>query len=578
MNNIFDGFAKLSDDEIKAQIAILKCITFSNTLKEQGQKAMKFLVDAAGGFFGRSQDTGTSEEMVRLINVKRLIDETYNELSKFDRDKLDAMLKEELINKCKQLNSYDLTVDSSEGAVHVAVIREAAKVYSIEQYMSPGQQADEIREKYYEHYLKVLRKSIDRIGAEEKAALENNLQRRITKTDINQMRQLATELMLREFNGKTILTKIMVTPGINILKKVIDYMGLGVFDAIGGVINTAYDSMLTFCRLERAILAQVVWTAVNGYGKKMVLNADLMPSYNQCLSGESEEKERKLLTFIAREKQLNEVIRELLREIDKSNRMLESKEKVQELDRQRLMNVQGEYRDSLVARERMAEDGEKAKKVYDEYLKINPSPTSSDAEYRSIKVEYENAARVIRSQDYKIVTHEKNIMKLSESLEKQRIQIEEINRMLKEYRDTLVENVNEFNQVIVELENEAGYYAQVLSRKWTHFYVDWNFGQKVFESVVKQFTTREWVEIERMLTEMEQSGARESFAFKTTQTQGAQQQTTQPNSSYEQIEDMAKQQTATKTFVTYCLVSAGKYARITYQDNLIMDIGVKDRR
>lgn len=566
MNNIFDGLAKLSDDEIKAQIAIVRCITFSNTLKEHGQKAMKFLVDTAGGLFGRSSDVGQGEEMVRLVNIKRMVDETYNELSKCNRDELDAMLKEDLINKCKQLNAYDLTVDSSEGAVHVAVVREAARAYSIDQYMSPGQQADEIREKYYEHYLKVLRRNIDRATVEEKASLEYNLQRRITKADINQMRQLAIELMLREFNGKTILTKIMVTPGVNILKKVIDYMGLGVFDAIGGVINTAYDSMLAFCRIERAILAQVVWTALNGYGKKMMLSPDLMPSYNQGLKSESDEKERKLLILISREKQLNDDIRQLLREIDKSNRMLDSKESVYKRDQNHLAALQAEYKDSLVARDKMAEDGEKVKKVYDEYLKRNPAPVNSDPEYRSIKLEYENAARVIRSQDYKITNHEKNIMKLSEGLEKQRTQVTEINRILREYRNTLVDNVNEFNQVIVELENEAGYYAQVLSRKWARFFVDWNFEDKVFESVVKQFTTREWVAIERMLTEMEQSGARASFAFKTIQSQGT---------SYAEADMQLPEE---KIYVTYCLVSLGKYAQITYQSNKVLNITVKDRK
>lgn len=553
MNSLFDGLDQLSDDEIKGQIALLKCVTFSNTIRERSQKAVKFLVDTAGELFGRSQSTDSSEQEIQLTNIRKMIDTVYNDLDGCSRAELNEELKEVLITKVESLSSVRIDRDVEEtllrDILHILIIREAARVYMVDEMRSLGQQADMIHDKYYEHYLNVLRKKIDQMSLDEKQKLEMRIQVAITKGNLAQMRHLANELMLREFNGKTLVTKLQVTQGITVVKKLIDAMGMNVFDGIDTAIETAYDSMMMFCRLERALLAEVVWTAMNGFGKEMTLKQDLMPSYSAEFREEEKEKERKILVLMTRERQLNQVLKNLLADIDRHNKSLVIREENFNRSKEQLVKLQEEFKAMLEENETLMLDSERIKKEYESYVDAG-NVNSSDPEYRRRKQEYENLARAVRNFDSKVTSSERSIMRQSADVEKQRIQVAELNKKLETLREELIANVTEFNKLIMELENEAGYRSQVLNRKWKSFFVTWEFDKNVFYSVAKNFTRREIVELERMLAEMDFSSAKNEFAVKGKGTE-------------EQI--------------VYCMVGPSKYAQIIYHNNLLKDVKVKDR-
>ncbi len=548
MNLLFVGLSNLSDDEIRGQIALLRCVTFSNTIKERGQKAVKYFVEAASGMFGMGANAG-KDEMIELLNTRKLIDNTYNDLMRYDRDKLNDTLKRELISKVAMVSGKTIRHDISEDGLFVMLVREAAKVYGIDENKTPYEMADEIHDQYYEHYLKVLQRKIMNMSQAEKATLETLFQRAIPKADIQQMRQLANELMLREFNGKTILMKLMVSKGTGNIKKVIETMGLGVFDGIEGVLNTAYDSMLGFCRIERAILAQCVWTAVNGFGRRMELKDDLMPSYNVALLTQDKEKERHLLTLIAKEKQLNVALKDLLKEIERNEKNLYTKERARDAEKERLMGAQAEYRRLCEDSDLLNSKSDRIKRDYDDYIKANPLKGNSDPEYKRRKTEYEEHARNLRNMEYRIEANEKNIFRLSENVEKMQVNIDDINSIISELRETLVEQVREFNELVMELENEACYLAKVLERKWKSFFVTLEFEQFICENVVKRFTQREIVEIEKLLTELDQSDDKNSFALRREQ----------------------------EFYVAGATVATGKFAMIYFDNNRVSDIKVKGK-
>lgn len=553
MNNIFDGFDKLSDDEIRGQIALLKCVTFSNTIRERSQKAMKFLVDTAGELLGRTPANDYNAEESQLSNVRKLIDETYNSLSGLDRVALNNELNQVLINKIETLRGTRLEQDLPENelrdAIHIAIIREAARVYMIDEMKAPSQQADLIHDKYYEHYLSVLRKKLDHMMPDEKQKLENRIQVAITKGNLTLMRHLANELMLREFNGRTITTKLQVSKGNATLKKVISVLGMDIFDGIDMVIATAYDSMMMFCRLERALLAEVVWTGINGYGKEMTLKRDLMPSYSPEFEEIEQEKERKILILMTKEKQLNQTLKKILSDIDRQNRNYVIREDNFNHAKEQLLRLQEEYKQFLEDNENLMQDSDRIKREYEEYADSG-NVNQADPEYRRRKQEYENLARAIRTYDSKVVSGEKAIMRQSEAVEKFRMQVAQVNSTLSELREQLVMHVNEFNKIITELENEAGYRSQILRRKWTSFFVTWEFDKNVFYNVAKNFTRRETVEIERMLTEMDFTSAKNAYAVKGM---------------------------GSEALITYCMVGTGKYAQIIYYENRLKDIKVKGR-
>lgn len=522
MVTIFDGFAQLSDDEIRGQIALLRCITMSNAMKE----------------------------VIQLTNVRKMVDGCYNDLAESKRDELDEILKQELIKKCQAASGLVINETVTADALHVMIVREAARVYMIDDYKTPGQKADEIHDKYYEHYLKVLQKKIGRMTEEENARLEMQIQKAIAQSDIEDLRRLATEMMLREFNGKTIRIRIASETGTTMLKKLIDVMGMRIFDGIEGVIDTANDSMLMFCRIERAILAQCVWTAVNGYGKRMRLPDDLMPSYSSGLLQEENEKEKYLMILTSREKQLNKILRGLLGEIDKYNKQQVIQENSRDRDCEKLKKMQEEYEEALDFKEKTLVEGVNTKKAYEEYIKDNPVKNNSDIKYRKLKQDYENLARDVRNGELKITSTKKNISRLEESIENRMTQIEKTNQKLAGLREELVLNVQEFNEVITNLENEAGYRTQVLRRKWNAYYETLEFDKGIYESVVKCFTRREIVSLERMLKEMDTCDTKKVFA---SASEGG-------------------------ACVAFCLVNAGKHARIIYNDCQITKIQVKGRQ
>ncbi|MGN0513401.1 MAG: hypothetical protein ACI4GD_03910 [Lachnospiraceae bacterium] len=552
MVTVFDGFDKLSDDEIRGQIAILRHVTFTNSLKERSQKAVRFLVEAASGIFSTGKESG-EEDAAQITNVRKITSDCFEELKGCNRKELDTMLKQELIKKNNAVSTTVLTENSSNDEIHFTIVKEAARVYMIDENKTPQAKADEICEKYYQQYVTVLQRKLEKMGRNELDIIAQRIQREIVRSDIVKMRHLANEMFLTEFNGKTIVSSLM-HGNINKLQRVIDVFGLGIFDGLDCVISTAFDSVMMFCRMERAILAQCVWTAGNGYNRKFRLSDDLMPSFKSGMYDVDDEKERKLLILISRENQLNKVLKELLSDIDKKNKQLVIREERLEKEKEKLAFLNDE---SVVLEEeknKITADGEKTKKAYEDYIAANPVKNNSDIQFRQIKQDYENLARNVRSADSKIQTNARSISKTTESIAEWEKKIADIKNETYTLREKLVEHVREFNEVIFLQDNEAGYLSQVLKRRWEKFFTGLSFENRVYDQTVRQFTHKEIVAIEHMLYELEQCDNKELFNLRTGSSDG---------------DDLP--------MYCYCVVGTGKNAKISYKDSDIFSIEVKER-
>ena len=111
MVTVFDGFDKLSDDEILGQIAILRHVTFTNSLKERSQKAVRFLVEAASSIFSTGKEP-VEEDAVQITNVRKMTSDCFEELKGCNRKELETMLKQELIKKNNAVSTTLLTENS----------------------------------------------------------------------------------------------------------------------------------------------------------------------------------------------------------------------------------------------------------------------------------------------------------------------------------------------------------------------------------------------------------------------------------------------------------------------------------
>lgn len=552
MVTVFDGFDKLSDDEIRGQIAILRHVTFTNSLKERSQKAVRFLVEAASGIFSTGKESG-EEDAAQITNVRKMTSDCFEELKGCNRKELDTMLKQELIKKNNAVSTTVLTENSSNDEIHFTIVKEAARVYMIDENKTPQAKADEICEKYYQQYVTVLQRKLETMGRNELDIIAQRIQREIVRSDIVKMRHLANEMFLTEFNGKTIVSSLM-HGNINKLQRVIDVFGLGIFDGLDCVISTAFDSVMMFCRMERAILAQCVWTAGNGYNRKFRLSDDLMPSFKSGMYDVDDEKERKLLILISRENQLNKVLKELLSDIDKKNKQLVIREERLEKEKEKLAFLNEESVILEEEKNKITADGEKTKKAYEDYIAANPVKNNSDIQFRQIKQDYENLARNVRSADSKIQTNARSISKTTESIAEWEKKIADIKNETYTLREKLVEHVREFNEVIFLQDNEAGYLSQVLKRRWEKFFTGLSFENRVYDQTVRQFTHKEIVAIEHMLYELEQCDNKELFNLRTGSSDG---------------DDLP--------MYCYCVVGTGKNAKISYKDSDIFSIEVKER-
>ena len=530
MLTIFNGLDYLNNEQICEQIALLQCVTVGNTLKGQGKKAWKMVTETASSLLRPVEDLSDSSSSTEETDgVRKMIMDTMEELSKNDRATLDALLNQELIKKCKFLGSYHFFTDtleehtSSEGEegpssmtmttdlarellreqISIAVLRESAKVYMLDVCQPMGRLADQVSVKYYDHYLKVLHRKLLHLTRGEKQAMEQSIQMRIPRCDLTAMRTLARELMLREFNGHTILLKLQVDKGTTSLRKVIHAMGKEVFDPLNNTVATAFDSVFLFARLERSLMAEVVWMSVNGYGKTFSLKEDLMPSYKAYKRNENEKKERSLLTFVQQEKQQNDVLKKILAELEKDNKKQFLLEEQQTKLLSELEELQKEY-EEVLSSEEFSEAGKLAKK--------------------------RNLER-------------KQVAEVNLSME-----LEEVKLRINNKQNELVSTSEEFNRLILDLENEAVYLANVLYKKWKRHFLNLTYSEALCENAVKCFTNGELIKLEEALTELDAAMTPSSLSFE------------------HSPEDMD---------YLHILVSAGKYARVGYQGFELKTIEIK---
>lgn len=543
MQTIFSGLDNLSDDEIRMQIALLSGVTLGGTVKG-------FLTNASN---------------------KPQVMEIYEKYAALSRKDLNDKLKQELLMKIQALTGITYENVSDE-KLHILTVLEAGKAYRVDDYWTPSQKFDLIAIEYYEHYLRVLKKKLQKLSSQEIYELEQAIQRAIPRTNIEHMRQLANELMLREFNGKTIRIKLLSDTSSQVLSKVIRVFGLGIFDAIELVIGTCADSVMMLCRMERILLAQCVWMANNGYGKKMAYTDDMMPSYSENLKAsekeEENEKERYLLNLIAKEAKLNTDIKDTLEQLKKLNNQQVIVEEHLSKAIDRMNDFMTELDDAKTNLDKVNVDSNTIKQKYEKYLKDHQTVDRNDMVFRQLKQDYEGTARNIRNAQNSVSTIEKNIEKQQTIIDNDRNQLQAISTSASMHQEHLIFDTGEFNKVIMDLENEADYRAKIVERRWKNYYKTWTFDRKLFENMVKLFTQREIVAIERLLREMDEANDKTSFIIKA--------------SALSEV-DVSDRLSGAKnlpegiTNKVYCFVRNGKYAQIEFIANVIIAINVKGR-
>lgn len=148
MPNLFDGIKKVSEEDLREQIAILETFTMSNLSKQTGQKVAKKLVEATNLVTGiiKKAPFQTPE----VLSMQELIEKNKLQWQMLERAELEKHLQNVLKTRCNNLNPGTIDEDTSEDALSIFVIEQAAQLYELKEELLPSQKADLITKAYEE--------------------------------------------------------------------------------------------------------------------------------------------------------------------------------------------------------------------------------------------------------------------------------------------------------------------------------------------------------------------------------------------------------------------------------------------
>lgn len=145
MTNLFDAIKKLSDEELREQVALFEVFKVANVYKDAGHKVAKKLVKATNVVTGFMKKTPLQEP--EGFSIEEALQKHKTNRQEETREHLELALKMLLAERC------EMPSDVSEDALSVAIIDEAGETYHLKEELMPAQKADWIA-RYYQEEVK----------------------------------------------------------------------------------------------------------------------------------------------------------------------------------------------------------------------------------------------------------------------------------------------------------------------------------------------------------------------------------------------------------------------------------------
>jgi len=528
MPDIFDGLKKISDNDIRLQIALFQSVTVGNAVKETSLKVVGKLVDFAN-MFTRKTDDSANKITYQAKGVEDLILDQIKILNSSSRLELDEMFRIILIEKCNILNMNAANESSSDDLLSILVIREAAKVYSLDPYMSPASLAELISKKYYEQFLNRLHKDLLKETPEQAKITDNNLQLYLNKAHIDLIRNMSKKIILKELSGRGIGRLIRTETGIKNITAVVECVGLDAFDVLKTEISSVYDTVLEINRVSRAVLAQLVWVSLNAYAAKFTVNIDSLPNYIPVnMMEEQKNQEKEFLMLISKRKEFANKIRINNTEIGKlTSKLMKLEEKLQEANM--------EFNQ---AKERFEEIESKKHEYENNIIKTK----------EEIKKYYADVISSKRNYDYADSYLKKYTIQISELKNK----LSQTNAQAEQYNNEFTISNKKANVLITQNSTK-------LRSLWDVYFYRFRFDTQIFEQVVIDFTKAEILKIEEYLEEMQESIDLNAYSIKIITPE---------------VESAANEESKTDVVLNcvICKVSNSKNAEIVYNEAAIYKI------
>ena len=467
MPNIFDGIRKMNDDELRLQIAMLEQINLVNAAKETGNRVLAGLADVANSFV-KSFSQGMSLEY-EVTKVADRVSRSYRSLNDKSREELLEYLKLKIFEKCGVEETQRENI--SEEKLTFIMANEAGAMYFLEKYETCANKIEEISIQYNKAFLETLHNMLVRQTPRQVEEADRKLQKRLDDVSIEIKREIQRNIYPKDFSGAGIGRVLRLERGTKNLQYVVTFLGIESFDYIQVYVATALMAVKSLKKVSRALLAELICKAMTSYGEKFTVNEDILPSYMPYeMQAEFAENEKKFRSLITARNEFD-------RQLKKAEEALHKNEEQTVNAREKLDKLTAEF----------DEAGQKfvdLESKKDRYVN-NMMPENDTKRY------YNDVNDTKRRLD-----------RAEEQVEKQKQQLAELEKLGVKLQTDYDNMVNSGEEQRQQLEKEIQQRGLTLRNKWQAFYYKLTFEDNLFDEIVKEFVSDEWLNIERMLKEM----------------------------------------------------------------------------
>ena len=521
MPNLFKAAEKLSDDELRTEIAVLRSVSLSSAAAETGTRVIGTLAKWANMLVSPANNDGEGRFDYKVVTVVDRIKQQSEQMASMSRAELNERLMHEVYNKCRELDSSVIPEAMDVDTLSVWITCEAGKVFAERDDISPANMCVSIKDKYHEQMLARLHRELAAQTPQQIKEADKKIQMALNKVPIEMMRELARTVRPTEFSGAGLGKTIRHENGTQKLAMVVTAMGFEPFDEMSLRVGAAYDMMRGFNRMPRILLAELVWIIVKGYGGRFTFATDLLPSFEGG-RGYSSDEEKQYWTSLNRRK-------------DYMSRIMQQKGEEEQL-KQKFEKATAVYNELLESKKQadIVWDGLEA--VKNEYTKADSTKNKDEA-----KKYFADVTKASRDRDW-----------AQEKLSKAEAQMDGLGNQLMQKRELLKQMNAEFTEVRSATDGMIAKHSREIELQWKAYFFRFTFDDVIFSTIITTFTRSELLKLEEYLKEMHDSRRPDAYGLWT-----------------EEEEQDGK---VTKYNGIKCLVSPGKDATVIYSGTYIRKI------
>lgn len=218
MSNVFSALRNSNADNLAMQLSLLEHVTRRNALVPYFQKAGRTVTRTANlvpTFF-------KWRSWVQEPSVVELKDRVQKSFLVHKGDCQDHLVSEIRRECCKRLRLSETETDTT---ISVKLIRKTARIYGIDDWLTPAEQAEAVSHRYQEESLTDLRKAVAKMSPQQRADLEKQVTENLQDLPREQKEKMARDLKLADLSGDTLIRTLIAAGG--------PFAGIGAISATG---------------------------------------------------------------------------------------------------------------------------------------------------------------------------------------------------------------------------------------------------------------------------------------------------------------------------------------------------------